>query len=136
MSVNSRVVGAEGSTGRHAVVAETRATVRCAAGERGSITAEFATALPAVMLCLALCLGAVQAAAQQSRLLDHAASAARLIGRGDPPPASSPGATRSVGHESGMVCVTVSAPSGVGGLGALGMAASARSCVLDEGEQR
>lgn len=104
------------------------------AGERGSVTAEFATALPAVLLCLALCVGAVQATAQQSRLLDHAAVSARLIGRGDQPPVSPAGATRSVDHDSGMVCVSVSAPSVAGGLGALGVAVSARSCALDDVE--
>lgn len=103
-------------------------------GERGSVTAEFATALPAVLLCLALCVGAVQAAGQQARLLDHAASSARLIGRGDPAPAPPAGATRRVGSDAGMVCVTVSAPSGAAGLGALGVEVSARSCVLDDTE--
>lgn len=102
------------------------------AGERGSVTAEFATALPAVLLCLALCVCAVQAAAQQARLLDHAASAARLIGRGDAAPAPPAGATRSVGADGGLVCVTVSAPSRSAGLGALGITVSARSCVLDD----
>lgn len=100
------------------------------------MTAEFATALPAVLLCLALCVGAVQAAAQQARLLDHAASAARLIGRGDPAPAPPAGASRAVGSEGGLVCVTISEPSGSGGLGALGVTVSARSCVLDDVEPR
>lgn len=101
-------------------------------GERGSVTAEFATALPAVLLCLALCVGAVQAAAQQARLLGQAASAARVIGRGDPAPAPPAGATRTVGTDDGLVCVTVSAPRGAAGLGALGLTVSARSCVLDD----
>ncbi len=104
------------------------------AGERGSVTAEFATALPAVLLCLAMCVGAVQAAAQQARLLDHAASAARLIGRGEPAPELPPGATRVVGSDGGLVCVTLSAPSGGAGLGALGVTVAARSCVLDDVE--
>ncbi|WP_241704706.1 TadE family type IV pilus minor pilin [Leifsonia shinshuensis] len=96
------------------------------------MTAEFATALPAVLLCLALCVSAVQAGAQQARLLDHAASAARLIGRGDAAPAPPDGATRAVGIDGGMVCVTLSAPSRSAGLGTLGLTVSARSCVLDD----
>lgn len=101
-------------------------------GDRGSVTAEFAAALPAVMLCLALCVGAIQAAAQQARLLDHAAAAARLLGRGDPAPQPPTGAARRVGSADGLLCVTVTAPSAVGGIGALGLTVSARSCVLDD----
>ncbi|GAA4153758.1 TadE family type IV pilus minor pilin [Leifsonia shinshuensis] len=102
--------------------------------ERGSVTAEFAAALPAVLLCLALCVGAIQASAQQARLLDHAASAARLLGRGDTAPGPPDGATRSVGTEGGLLCVTVTAPSRAGGIGALGLTVSARSCALDDSE--
>jgi hypothetical protein len=100
------------------------------------VTAEFAAALPAVLLCLALCVGAIQAAAQQARLLDHAAAAARLIGRGDSAPGVPDGATRRVDSNDGLVCVTVTAPSGGAGLGALGLTVSARSCVLDDTEDR
>lgn len=107
------------------------ATIACGR-ERGSVTAEFATALPAVLLCLALCVGAVQAAGQQARLRDHAAAAARLIGRGDPPPEPPRGATRTIGSEGLLVCVTVSAPSSAVGLAAVGATVSARSCVLDD----
>lgn len=105
------------------------------AGERGSVTAEFAAALPAVLVCMALCVGAVQAAAQQARLLDHAAAAARLIGRGDAAPPPPEGASRRVGSGDGLLCVTVTAPSRAGGLGALGLTVSARSCVLDDTEE-
>ncbi|WP_295122692.1 hypothetical protein [uncultured Leifsonia sp.] len=102
--------------------------------ERGSVAAEFATALPAVLLCLAVCVGAVQAAAQQARLLDHAATAARLIGRGEVAPEPPSGATRTVGSDAGLVCVTLSQQSNAAGLGALGVVVSARSCVLDDVE--
>ncbi|WP_129590349.1 TadE family type IV pilus minor pilin [Cryobacterium aureum] len=50
---------------------------------RGSTTAEFATALPAVVLVLACCLGAVQVIGVQVRLTDAAATAARVLARGD-----------------------------------------------------
>lgn len=104
-------------------------------GERGSVTAEFAAVLPAVLLCLALCVGAIQAAAQQARLLDHAATAARLLGRGDAAPRPPGGAARQVGSVDGLLCVTVTAPSAAGGLGALGLTVSARSCALDDTAQ-
>ncbi len=105
------------------------------AGERGSVTAEFAAALPAVLVCLALCVGAIQAGAQQARLLDHAAAAARLLGRGDVAPPPPEGASRRVGSGDGLLCVTVTAPSRAGSLGALGLTVSARSCVLDDTEE-
>ena len=44
--------------------------------ERGSVTAEFAIALPAVILVLACSLSGLQIAGQQLRLQDAAASAA------------------------------------------------------------
>jgi Flp pilus assembly protein TadG len=52
------------------------------AGDRGSVTAEFAIALPAVVLVLAACLGGLQVAGHQLRLQDAAAVAARSIARG------------------------------------------------------
>lgn len=99
------------------------------------MTAEFAVALPGVLIGLALCLGGVQAAAQQARLADAAAVAARMLGRGETPPGSSAGvADQSVDSERGMVCVTMTAPSGVAGFGGLGITVRARACVLDERE--
>ena len=128
--------GRQGSRGQRTPVAERRLRVLDEWAERGSVTAEFAAALPAVLLCLALCVGAIQATAQQARLLDHAATAARLIGRGDTAPRAPDGATRRVGSNDGLVCVTVTAPSGSAGLGVLGFTVSARSCVLDDTEDR
>ena len=52
------------------------------ANDRGSVTAEFAIALPAVVLVLAACLGGLQVAGHQMRLQDAAAVAARSIARG------------------------------------------------------
>jgi hypothetical protein len=103
--------------------------------ERGSVTAEFATVLPAALLVLALGIGAVQAGGQQIRLIDAAAVDARLIGRGDAPrgPDGSALATaRSVERGGGMVCVTLTARSSVIGLGAAGVRVSGRACALDE----
>ncbi|CAN5553461.1 hypothetical protein BH10ACT7_BH10ACT7_06450 [soil metagenome] len=52
------------------------------ADDRGSVTAEFAVALPAVVLVLAACVGGLQVAGHQVRLQDAAAVAARSIARG------------------------------------------------------
>ena len=107
-----------------------------AEGERGSVTAEFAAALPAALVCLAVGIGAVQAGGQQLRLIDAAAVDARLLGRGDGARGmgthSVPGLERAIAREQGMVCVTLSAPSTVLGLGAAGLRIGGRACALDE----
>ncbi|WP_223359885.1 TadE family type IV pilus minor pilin [Leifsonia sp. ZF2019] len=103
--------------------------------ERGSVTAEFAVALPVALVCLGLGVGAVQAGGQQLRLADAAAVDARLLGRGDPPVASAVSgleAERVIDRRSGMVCVTMTAHSAVVGLGAAGLRISARACAVDE----
>ena len=51
--------------------------------ERGSVAAELALALPAVVLTLLLGVGALAAAAQLVTLQDATADAARLLGRGE-----------------------------------------------------
>lgn len=99
------------------------------------MTAEFAVALPAVLACLALCLGAVQAATQQARMVDAAAQSARLLARGDDPAAAGGPATNvqlDVEREGGMVCVNATSASAVTGLGALGLTVTARACALEE----
>ena len=99
------------------------------------MTAEFAVALPAVVLCLALCVGAVQLVAQQVRLADAAATAARLLGRGDDPGAV---VTRSgasgyeTTKENGLLCVSLSARPSIGAASMIGIGASARACSVDE----
>ncbi|WP_431280379.1 hypothetical protein [Leifsonia poae] len=88
-----------------------------------------------MLLCLALCLGAVQVAMQQIRLSGAAATAARMIGRGDDAAAvlSRSGATSfdSVG-KGGLRCVRLSADTSVAGIGALGVSLTARACAIDE----
>jgi len=51
--------------------------------DRGSVTAEFAVALPAIALVLAAALASVHVVAVQVRLADAAADAARALGRGE-----------------------------------------------------
>ena len=83
-------------------------------GDRGSVTAEIAVALPAVIVVLAACLGGLGLASAQLRAQDSAADAARLLGRGDAVAAaeqlvarSIPGARLEVSRPAGLVCTSV-----------------------------
>jgi hypothetical protein len=105
--------------------------------EAGSVTAEFAAALPAAVVVLALCLGGIQTVGQQVRLMDAAADAARLLARGDPPAAARERVARSVGAASFTVesegdfrCVHLSATPAFLPTRALGAPVTARSCAL------
>lgn len=104
-------------------------------GDRGSVTAEFAVALPAVVLVIALGVSALGAGARQVRLQDAAADAARLLARGDDHgraqgavTAAADGATMSIERSADLVCVTASAPATLPGL-----TLAARSCALAGG---
>ncbi|MGV8970283.1 MAG: TadE family type IV pilus minor pilin [Microbacteriaceae bacterium] len=108
--------------------------------ERGSVAAEFAAVIPAVILILAFGLTSMQLVGQQVRLQDAAADAARILGRGDSPALATEVARRvsadariEVSHPSGLVCVTVAvpAPSPLGT--ALRLTLTARSCALEGG---
>ncbi|MDP5227572.1 MULTISPECIES: TadE family type IV pilus minor pilin [Arthrobacter] len=80
------------------------------AGSRGSVTAEFAVTLPALVLLLSLLMGAVAAGTQQLRLEEAARSAARAMARGETVEAARDGAARLAG---GTVAVVVT-PDGLG----------------------
>jgi len=102
-----------------------------ATGERGSVTAEFAAVIPAVLLVLLLCLGGVQVSGQQVRLADAAAQAARSLARGDGLVHATALARQLVGgaivtadQRGDAVCARLSAP------GALGITVTAASCAL------
>lgn len=101
------------------------------------MTAEFAVALPAIALVLAVCLASVQLVAQQVRLTDAAADAARALGRGESPAAAgsiadriSGGADVSVANDGDFVCATLSS-SGAGLLAAIEL--RAESCAMTGG---
>ncbi|MCD5347896.1 TadE family type IV pilus minor pilin [Agromyces sp. H3Y2-19a] len=101
------------------------------------MTAEFAVALPAIALVLAACLGAVQLAAQQVRLTDAAADAARALGRGEDAGRARTIASHVAGdvaievsHDGDIVCALLSS-SGAGLLAAVRL--EARSCALGGG---
>lgn len=94
-----------------------RATVHATVarrGERGSVTAEIAVGLPAVILVLAACLGGLSLATAQLRAQDAAADAARMLGRGDTFSAAeqhvarvAPNADLVVSRPAELVCVSV-----------------------------
>lgn len=108
------------------------------AEERGSVAAELALALPAVVLALLLGAGALGAASRQVALQDASADAARLLGRGEGVGAAQhvvhtavPGAAMSSSLSGDLVCVTASAEMAVGAL--VRVPLSAHSCALDGG---
>lgn len=102
-------------------------------GDRGSVTAEFAIALPAAVLVLALGAAILAACGHQVRLQDAAADAARLAGRGETDRGTAlvadVGGTASVSRENELVCVTATASAGAP---LIGVVLRARSCALDE----
>jgi hypothetical protein len=111
--------------------------MRHGAGERGSVTAEFAAALPAVLVVLACCLGAVQVVGQQVRITDAAADVARLLARGDSAgpaagllAAAGPGTSLAEERQGEFVCARLSAPSAFAPFAAAGLSLGARSCAL------
>ncbi|UNK71741.1 TadE family type IV pilus minor pilin [Microbacterium sp. H1-D42] len=113
----------------------TRGTLR---GERGSVAAELAVALPAALLALLLGVGALSAAATQVSLQDAAADAARLLGRGESQAraagvvSASVAGARSDSRAAGdLVCVTASIDLKVGRIISVPLRAS--SCALAGG---
>jgi Flp pilus assembly protein TadG len=106
-----------------------------ASDDTGSVTAEFAVALPAVVLVLAACLTGMQVAGQQLRLADAAAHAARSLARGEAADATAaraarevPGAALAQWVDGDLACVTLRAPA------AFGLTISAQSCALAGGK--
>lgn len=110
------------------------------AAQRGSVTAEFAAVVPAVVLVLACCLAALQLAGQQLTLHEAATMAVRSIARGESAGDAAAVATRAVAgamlatsHPDPLVCVRITARSSspLGTL--LGVTLSASSCALAGG---
>ena len=110
--------------------------MRCRSGERGSVTAEFAAIVPAVVLLLACCLACLQIAGQQLRLQDAAADVARSAARGGGTSAAGvvPGVAVAVSADGDLVCVHLSARSRSPAGTLLGLTLSASSCALAGGE--
>ncbi|WP_435746616.1 TadE family type IV pilus minor pilin [Microbacterium sp. PMB16] len=106
--------------------------------ERGSVAAELALALPAVVLALLLGAGALGAASRQVALQDASADAARLLGRGEGADAAErvvrgavPGAATSSSISGDLVCVSASLDVSVGAIIRIPVRAS--SCALAGG---
>lgn len=90
-------------------------------GDAGAVVAEFAVALPAVVLVLATCLATLRIGVEQLRLGDAAAAAARVVGGGEPEAAAhdvvralSSGEIVSIAREPPLVCVTATTSIRIG----------------------
>lgn len=108
--------------------------------DRGSVTAEFATVIPAVVLVLGCCLGSVQVVGQHIRLIDAAADAARAMARGDGVERAASltqqavnGASFDWEQRGEFVCARLGAPSAFGPFALFGLTADASSCALAGG---
>jgi Flp pilus assembly protein TadG len=111
-----------------------------AGGERGSVTAEFVTVMPAVILMLGCCLGAVGVVGDHVRLTDAAADSARALARGDNEAlvrarvsASVDGAVAHVVRRGEYVCANLAVSTGAGPLNVLGLTVRASACSLAGG---
>lgn len=110
-----------------------RARAAGTGSDRGSVTAEFALVLPAVVLVLGACLAAMQLSALQVALQDAASSAARIVARGSGEAeafrAASelvPGSTLRTVPGGELACVEIAAHRTV--LSLPGIDLAARSC--------
>ena len=109
--------------------------MRATRDERGSVTAEFAVALPAVVLVLGLALAAMQLVGEQLRLQSAVADVVRVLGRGEGATLAdlqqaAPGATLTTTHPGDLVCARARAPAALGILSGIQLTASA--CALDD----
>jgi len=101
------------------------------------VTAEFAVVLPAVVLMLALCIGAVNVVAQQVQLASLASSGARMLARGDDSAtmrarvgAAAPGTRVTESPDGDFACVAVERQARFGPVGLGTLTLSARGCAL------
>jgi hypothetical protein len=102
--------------------------------ERGSVTAEFAAIVPAVILLLACCLTSLQIVGQQLRLQDAAADVSRSVARGGGSgQAANVGASVSVTQSGDLVCARLSARSRSPAGTLLALTLTASSCALGGG---
>jgi len=107
-----------GPVRRPAPVARALSNLRRRSRDRGSVTAEFAVAMPGVVLLLCVGLSAVSAVMTELECVDAAREAARAAARGDSgvtagQRAAPTNATVSVSNDGDTVRATVSAPVAV-----------------------
>ena len=99
------------------------------------MTAEFAVALPAVVLVLGLALAAMQIVGQQLRLQNAVGDVARVLATGETGSLAdlrevAPGVTLSITHPDGLVCARARAPAALGLI--VGIQITASACALDD----
>jgi Flp pilus assembly protein TadG len=105
-------------------------------GERGSVSVEFAVALPVVAVVLASGIAGVVVVDGQGRLQAAAATAARAIGRGDEAAGHTAldrtaAASVRVDRAPGIVCVSLGRAAGRGPFA--GLRVQGEACAVDEG---
>jgi hypothetical protein len=101
------------------------------------VTAEFAAALPAVVLVLACAFGAIDLGGEQLRLQGAVFDAARLLGRGDPGALQRirsvvPDATLGTRSSGQLICADATASVQMGILSGIVLRASA--CALNDSQ--
>lgn len=108
-----------------------------ASGERGSIAAEFAVVLPAVLLVLVLCVGAASVSLERIAVQSAASAAARAAARGEAGGsvdaavrASAAGAAVALRREGDFVCASVTTVAGFAAARFVGVRISGSSCAL------
>lgn len=103
---------------------------------RGSVTAEFAVTLPAVVAIVALCIGGISLATYQLRLTSAVATIARAEARGenvsDTAAILPPGSSVTRRTVAGMLCVELTARPGVGVLEVIRLRSEACALRVDQ----
>ena len=118
-----------------------RHRVRGLRGDDGSVTLEFVTVLPAVLVIVAALLGGFQLIVQQMRVADAASSAARLLGRGDDAGAADT-VSQLLGGQAELssrvdgrfVCATVTTSAGSGPSVIAAIPVASTTCALGGGQ--
>lgn len=114
---------------------------RALRADGGSVTMEFVTVLPAVLVIVAAVLGGFQLIVQQMRVADAASSAARLLGRGDDSGATETvtkllgdGAVLTSSVDGRFVCATVTVAAAAGPFALAAIPVSSSTCALGGGQ--
>lgn len=123
---------------RGALLGAERALRRVLADERGTVTAEFAIVLPAILVVLGLTIGGILIAAHRITLISLAGQVSRLEARGDGDRAAAVlaewGSRIEVSRSraGGLHCVTLRSRPGGGLLAGIGV--ESLSCAAISGE--
>ena len=103
--------------------------------QRGSVTAEFAIAIPATMLALSICMFGLGSIVRQIQIQDLATSVARSTARGDvvATPISLSQAAIRISESGELVCAEVSMPVNFAVTSFQVFEVRASSCALNNG---